>query len=177
MKNTVTTLLCILCAAVLAGGAMCIGAYRGWSGERNEVLDLIGQNGELAQELGNRAMDAANLAVVAARHLPADSEELRALTACRDVLMASSDASALAQADDQLTLMAATLRETLLALPSVQESRRDQVYVSTLTRALADGTSLSQTYAGKAEDFNQRLNSSPTGWLAKLLGVEPIALN
>ena len=176
MKKTLTTILTVVLTAALLVAAVGLGAVRGWRSERNEVLDLIGQNGELAQQLGNRAMDAANLAVVAARHLPAEDDNLRALSACRDVLMTSGDASALAQADDQLTQLAAALRETLLALPSVQESQRDQVYVSTLTRALASGTSLSQTYADKAADFNQRLSASPTGWLAKLLGVEPIAL-
>lgn len=176
MKNTLTTILSILCAVVLAAGAVCLGAYRGWSGERDEVLGLIGQDGELAQQLSDRAMDAANLAVVASRHLPEEDESLCALRACRDVLMTSADASALAQADDQLTQLAASLRETLPALASVQASQRDQVYVSTLTRALSGGTSLSQTYAGKAADFNQRLGASLTGKLAALLGIEPIAL-
>ena len=31
MKNTLTTILCVLCAIALAAGAVCLGAYRGWS--------------------------------------------------------------------------------------------------------------------------------------------------
>lgn len=175
MKRTLTTILTVILTVVLLAAASSLGAVRGWGNERAKVLDLISQDGELAQQLGERAMDAANLAVVAARHLPEDDADLRALYACRDTLMACADAPSLARADMELSQLASALRGRLTTLASVRESRRDQVYISTLTRALADSTSLSQTYADKAADFNRRLNASLTGKLAMLLGVKPVA--
>ena len=51
MKNTLTTILCILCAIVLAAGAVCLGAYRGWSRERDDALHAVSADGELASAL------------------------------------------------------------------------------------------------------------------------------
>ena len=38
MKNNLTGALCVVLAVVLAAGAVCLGSYRGWSGERSQVL-------------------------------------------------------------------------------------------------------------------------------------------
>lgn len=175
MKKTLTTILTVILTVALLAAAISVGAVRGWGSERAKVLGLISQDGELSQQLGERAMDAANLAVVAARHLSENDSALQALYSCRDIFMAADDAYALAQADTALTQLASLLCNKLMILESVQKSRRDQVYISTLTRALADSTSLSQTYADKAADFNRRLNASLTGKLAMLLGVKPVA--
>lgn len=174
MRKSLITILTVALTAALLTAAVCLGAVRGWSGERDKVLSLIAQDGGLAQQLGNRAMDAANLAVVAARHLPEGDADLQSLYACRDALMAADDIPALSQADAALSRLAPALRERLTALVSVRESRRDQVYISTLTRELGESASFSQTYADRADDFNRRLNASLTGKLAMLLGVTPI---
>ena len=176
MKNTLTTILCILCAVALAAGAVCLGAYRGWSRERDEALHTVSADGELASALEERAMDAANLIVVASRHLPADDGDLAALREVRAVLTdASATAADKTRADAQLTALAEKLAASLPLLDSVQASARDQVYISTLTRTLAQGTDSAAAYAAAAQRFNDRLASSLTGRLAMLLGVEPLA--
>ena len=66
--------ICILLTVVMAAGAVCIGAVRGWTGERDAALGVFSESGSLGSELQNRAMDAANLAVVASRHLSGDAD-------------------------------------------------------------------------------------------------------
>ncbi len=176
MKETLMTVLCMTLTVALVVGAILLGAVRGWSGERDAALHSISEGGELAEMLENRAMDAANLYVVAARHLPETDETLAALRRCRDTLTDErADGQALALADAALTDAALTLAETLPALDSVRQSARDQAYISTLTRTLGEATGLTRSYAAIVEDFNARLNRSLTGKLAMLLGVQPLA--
>ena len=176
MKNTLTTILCILCAMVLAAVAVCLGAYRGWSSERDDALHTVSADGELASVLEERAMDAANLIVVASRHLPENDADLTSLKEVRAVLTdASATAADKTRADAQLTALAEKLAASLPLLDSVQGSARDQVYIATLTRTLSQGTDSAAAYAAAAQRFNDRLASSLTGRLAMLLGVEPLA--
>ncbi|MBQ8654371.1 MAG: hypothetical protein IJ507_05470 [Clostridia bacterium] len=173
MKNTLTTILCLLMAVALAAGAVCIGARRGWAQEREETLSafLTGEGSVAADE---RAMDAANLAVVAARHLPADDPRLTSLQELRQVLQSrTASAEEKTQADASLTALAAQLAAELPMLESVRNSARDQVYIATLTSTLTQGRD-AMAFAVSAQDFNRRLASSLTGRLAILLGVEPI---
>lgn len=174
MKNQLRTCLSVVLTIVLLIGAVLAGAWRGWQGERDQVLGLLSDNGTLTNQLNERAMDAANLTVVASRHLPESDGDLAALKKCRDTLVAGKDVSAMAQADSELTKLAASLRDRLLALDTVKESQRDQVYISALTRTLASATSLKQTYADKAADFNTHMGSSLTGKIAMWLGVQPV---
>ncbi len=176
MKETLSNVLCVALAVVLVVGAILLGAVRGWSGEREAALHSVSEGGELSELLENRAMDAANLYVVAARHLPATDETLAALARCRDTLMDErADGQSLALADAALTDAALALAEKLPALDSVRQSARDQAYISTLTRTLSEATNLRRSYAAIVEDFNTRLNRSLTGKLAMLLGVKPLA--
>lgn len=175
MKETLSNVLCMALTVVLVVGAILLGAVRGWSGEREAALHSVSAGGELSALLENRAMDAANLYVVAARHLPAADETLTALANCRDTLMDErADGQSLALADAALTETALALAEKLPALDSVQQSVRDQAYISTLTRTLGEATNLTRSYAAIVEDFNARLNGSLTGKLAMLLGVQPL---
>ena len=180
MKNNLTGALCVVLAVVLAAGAVCLGSYRGWSGERSQVLEALSREGELAQSLQNRAMDAANLAVVASRHVKegdAASGDVAALREGYAVLTGeNADAAAIARADAAISGAASRLAAVLPELPSVQASPRDQAYISTLTRTLAQGTDSAAAYATAAQRFNDRLASSLTGRLAMLLGVEPLAV-
>ena len=178
MKNILTYALAILAAVVLAAGAVCIGAVNGWQNERVQASTLGENNQELASLLDTRAMDAANLAVVASRHLPADDKQLCLLRDAQAVLASGKGSmEELLAADETITLIASEFGRTLPLLPSVQASPRDQVYVSMLTRTLAEGESAKALFAGSAERFNQRMSSSLTGQLAMALGVELLTVD
>lgn len=175
MKNKLSNILFILLCIVLLAASLCMGAVRGWRKERNEVLSAMAGGGELRTQLEYRGMDAANLAVVAGRHLPADHADLLALRQASAVLLSDTDdVQAILDADAIITAIARAFAEELPALPSLQDSVRDQAYIRTLTGALGTEHSLSVTYAELTADYNHRLSTSLTGMLATLLGVEPL---
>ncbi len=176
MKNTLTTLACaLLCAALVIGG-ICHGAVRGWRAEQDKVLHPDRQEGTVYAALSERAMDAANLCVVAARHLPADDSRLTELRSLRATLENEQATTVLlAQADQRLTALALQLADELPKLDTVQQSPRDQVYISTLTRILGEASGSGSSYLTQVRAFNHRLRSSFTGRLAIALGVMPLA--
>lgn len=175
VKGILSTVMCVVLALALIVFAVGSGAVRGWQGERTKALDTLRQSTDMASLLENRAMDAANLSVVAARHLDADHPDLLALKNAYAILTSdASPAADIAAADAALTQAAVNLAQLLPELPSVQADQRDQVYVSTLTRTLAEMTSVADVFDAAVKDFNRRLASSPTGQLAMFLGVEPL---
>ena len=166
-----TPLLC----TILILFAVCIGAIRGWNEERSAALAALTASGDMRTQLENRGMDAANLAVVAARHLPDSDADLAALREGSHVLLSGTeDVSVILSADEAITNAALHLAETLPALESVQSSSRDSTYVTMLTATLGKKSSLTHTYTLLVEDFNTRLEGSLTGRLAMLLGVKPL---
>ena len=170
MKRTLLNILCGILVAALLIAAVCIGAMRGWQGEREKALTAL--SGELFGVLEERAMDAANLIVVTSRHLDAADERLMKLQALQLLLSdRASSPDELIQADADLTALAQSLGQSLPELASVRASARDQAYISTLTRTLAESTGIGNAYHLLVEAFNQRFTSSPTGWIAQLLGV------
>lgn len=175
MGKKASSALCLALAVALTLAAVALGAYRGWSGQRQEVLEAFSGDATLRDYLEERAMDAANLRVVAARHLDAADPRLAELTQARKTLI-SPDATVeeLAAADAALTALAAQLQQELPQLESVQQSSRDQAYITTLTRALMEAQSVTDSYNAQVESFNQRLQSSLTGKLAQLMGVQPL---
>lgn len=175
MKISLNNILfALLCAALLCV-ALGLGSVRGWSADRQEILDVFGPEGDMHARMETRGMDAANLAVVAARHLPADDADLLALKAASQTLLSGTeDIDALLDADAAITEIALRFAENLL--PSIQDSRRDAAYLTTLTTALDRRSSLTHTYAQMVEDFNQQLTTSLSGKLAMLLGVDPLPL-
>lgn len=175
MKQSFSTALCVCLAVILSVAAICVGAVRGWQGERTQTLNAFSDGGSVYVQLDERAMDAANLSVVAARHLPKDEPSLVALQDARRVLISTqSDLNAKADADAVLSNAAEALAQTLLALDSVQASPRDLAYITTLTRSLAEATTLAADYAEAARAFNQRLSSSLTGKLAMCFGIQAL---
>ena len=175
MKIRLSTILSIALCVLLCAGALCVGAVRGWSQERSDALSALTAGGEMRTQLENRGMDAANLAVVAARHLPEDDADLIALRKASATLLSGiEDAQVILQADAVITDVALRFSEELPALPSVQESSRDKTYISMLTSLLGKKSGLTHTYTLLVEDYNQRLESSLTGKLAMLLGVSPL---
>lgn len=175
MKDSLSTFLCILLTIAMVAGAVCIGAVRGWHNEQVAALEAISVGSDLSEPMRNRGMDAANLAVVASRHLPVkDPDVILLQQAYFKICKTNSSAIERAQADAQISIVAASLAERLPELASVQASQRDQAYITALTRTLSQPTTFAEDYATALEDYNVRLNSSLTGKLAMLLGVEPI---
>ncbi len=175
MKISVNSILVILLCIALVCAALCIGAVRGWNEERNQALTALTQEGELHTQLQNRGMDAANLCVVAARHLSADDPDLVALRqASQTLLSGTDDVQVIFSADEQITETALHFAQSLPELESVQGSARDSNYVAMLPSALGRRSSLTHTYTLMVEDFNERLSTSIFGKLATLLGVDPL---
>lgn len=173
MKITFSTVMSIVICIVLVAGAVCIGAVKGWSSDRDAVLRAPTLDGEMSALLQIRAMDAANLCVVAARHVPADDADLLALRQASELLLRGNPAQPM-QADNVITEVAQRFAQRLPAMSSVAASKRDKAYVKTLTDTLCAETSLSHNYALLVEDFNHRLSAEMTGRLAMALGVKPI---
>lgn len=177
MKFSFSTVLCVLLCAVLVVGAVGVGAVRGWNDERSAVLASLEDGGALHTARENRAMDAMNLCVVAARHLPADDPALVSLRSAADALLNGQvDATRALALDQQLTDAALNLDNRLPGLPSVMASQRDQVYTDMLLAALSPATSLAHGWNELARDFNDRLAGDLIGRLAAALGVEPLPL-
>lgn len=171
MKQTLTMILSVMLCIVLVTGAVCLGAVRGWRSEREEAASFLGNTDILAE----RAMDAANLLVVASRHLPAADASLTALRDARQVLTSGSAAvEEIIAADSAITAAARELAASLPALPSVQASARDQAYIDSLTGILGVETSAATLYREEISAFNQRMRASLTGKLAMFCGVEPL---
>ena len=170
-SNILGTVVCI----VLLVAALGVASVRGWSKERSSALSSIGDQAELTVLAENMGMDAANLCVVAARHLPADDADLTALLAASQVLRsASSGAEALIEADWQAGMTASALIGRLRTLASVQSSIRDQSYLSSFSRIFSGESKIQSVYQEACEAFNSRMGSSLTGRIAMLLGVSPL---
>lgn len=177
MKITFTNVLIGILCVLLICGALCVGAVRGWSRERTQVISALTKQDDLRAQLEYRGMDAANLAVVAARHLPADDSGLMALRAASAVLLSVvDDTQAIIEADQTITTTALEMSSVLPSLASVQASSRDMTYVTMLTGTLGKDSGLMQAYTEVVEDYNHRLSTSLTGRLAMLLGVKPLPL-
>lgn len=175
MGKKASSALCLALTVALVLAAVALGAYRGWSGERRQALETLTENTALRDYLEERSMDAANLRVVAARHLDREDEDLAALTQVRKTLTdPEATVEELAAADAELTRLAARLQQELTQLASVQQSSRDQAYITTLTRTLRAAQSVTDSYNAQVESFNRRLEASLTGKLAQLLGVQPL---
>lgn len=173
MKKLLPVLLFVLAIAIV----LCIGAVRGWSGERADIVAMLEQGGELRELAEKRAMDAHNLGVIAARYLPAEDEDLLALEqASQAILNGLDDAADLLRADDALTAAALRLAERLPSMPDVTASSRDSAYIGALTTALNRKSGVSLSYQQLADNFNSRLSSTLMGSLADLLGTDPIEI-
>ena len=163
MKNNLTGALCVVLAVVLAAGAVCLGAYRGWSGERSQVLETLNREGDMAQALQSRAMDAANLAVVASRHVKEGDESAEAVSALREayaiITGGSADAAAMARADASISAAAAHLAFLLPEEGLIDSDARERL------------TALKK-HAGLGAGFNIALRDLEIRGAGNLLGSE-----
>ncbi|MBQ2952132.1 MAG: hypothetical protein IJE07_01105 [Clostridia bacterium] len=175
MKISLSNILFALLCVALLGVALGLGSVRGWSADRDEILNAFSADGELHTLLENRGMDAANLCVVAARHLPENDADLLALSATSGTLLSGvEDAQALLDADAVITDVALRFADSLPQLTSMQQSQRDMAYLTMLSGSLGRKSSLTHNYTAMVEDFNQQLTTSLSGKIAMLLGVDII---
>ena len=169
--RTGTAFVLMIVLVVLSVG---FGAYRGWSQERAKVEETrVG----LESMLRTRVESAYNVLAVARRHLSAGDDGLRQVETAKDTLeSAQSSLSDKARANAQLTDSVSGLLSRLAGLESVQNDGRDKMYVVSYLPQMMEQSeekTASATYNSAAEDFNTRLNSSFSGWLARLLGIKP----
>ena len=169
--RTGTAILLMVILVVLSVG---FGAYRGWSQERAKVEET---SAGLESMLRTRVESAYNVLAVASRHLDAGDEALSRVVRDRDALENASAAMAQrSQANDALTRDVNALLEKLSALPTVQSDSRDSWYVSQYLpqmMAQSEEKTVGANYNSAAREFNQKLNSTFSGFLAKLMGIRP----
>ena len=168
--RTGTAFLLMVILVVLSVG---FGAYRGWSQERAKVEET---SAGLESMLRTRVESAYNVLAVARRHLDAGDEAMRRVASDRDSLENAAAMAQRSQANDALTQDVNALLEKLSALPTVQSDSRDSWYVSQYLpqmMAQSEEKTVGANYNSAAREFNQKLNSTFSGFLAKLMGIRP----
>lgn len=174
-RSPLSIITSVLLVIVFLAAALCVGSVRGWARDRGKAAEALSASSELGQMLEERGMDAANLAVVAARHLSETDADLTRLREASSLLLSSAASSNVKLAADVMaTEAAAHLAGVLPELDSVKASARDQAYISTLTRTLGATSNARAAHDEACNAFNQRMQASLTGRLAMLLGVQPL---
>lgn len=174
-RSPLSVITSVLLVILFLAAALCVGSARGWSRDREKAAEALSASSELGRMLEERGMDAANLSVVAARHLSETDADLAHLREASGLLRsAAADTNIKLAADVMATEAAAHMAKTLPELDSVKASARDQAYISTLTRTLSAQSGAKTAYDEACNVFNQRMRSSLTGRLAMLLGVKPL---
>ncbi len=175
MKTTFRNLLAFLAMLLLLMAAFGVGAYRGFTEEKFQV-DLA--LGSLSDTLNARVEMGNNLLTVAKRHV--DREDVLLLAISEDIKALNGDSlPKKAAANSDLTKNSALLLQKLEGLQSVKNDARDLSYVTGfLPRGLEQSEQWADAdlYNTAANKFNQRLNASLNGQVAKLLGVEEAEL-
>lgn len=158
---------------VLVIASVGIGAYRGWSQERARVEETYAG---LENMLQTRVETAYNVLTVAKRHPDAGAERIRQVEQLKDLLESGASLPAKAKANQQLSQDAAELLAHLSALSSVQNDSRDKMYVESYLPQMLEQSeekTAGANYNSAAREFNQKLNSTFSGFLAKLMGIQP----
>lgn len=162
-------LMIVLCAA-----AVLFGAFRGWTMEKQQVLD---SRAGLESMLHTRVESAYNLLTVASRHMEKTDPLMLRVLSCRETLESGSvSLPQKAAASEALSRDGRALLEALKLLPDVQSDARDLMYVQDyLPQMLAESEekTAGAVYNTAAGDFNARLNSAFSGRIARMLGVTP----
>ena len=159
---------------VLAAGGVVYGAYKGWTAEKAPVEETYAG---LESMLQTRIESAYNVLAVAKRHLAEEDEAYQRVAKDRAALeSAGSGLAEKAQANEALTLDAAALLEKLAQMDSVKNDERDLMYVTSyLPQMLAQSEekTVGAVYNQAAAEFNTRIRSTFSGWIARqLLGVK-----
>lgn len=162
--------LLMLCMILFSLG---FGAYRGWSEERAQVDETYAG---LQAMIRARVESAYNLLTVASRHMPETDETVMAVTQARKILEGKDPLAQKALANDSLTRNANELLKKLAALESVRQDSRDLMYVeSYLPQMLSESEerTAGANYNIAAAEFNQQLQNSFSGFIARMLGIKP----
>ncbi len=172
MYKTINAVLAFAVMLALLCGAVLWGAYKGWSGERQQVessMDTLHDMLRARKEIGN------NILTVARRHLDADDVLLLALREDLDQLTGRHGFEKLAAVNQRFEADAEALLERLCAQPSLQADERDSMYAnSMLPQALEQSARMTEQaeYNRQAAEFNQSMENRFSGRIARFLGVE-----
>lgn len=172
MHKRSTAVLAFVLMIALIGASLLWGAYKGWSAERRQVETSMGT---LEEVLSARREVGANILTVARRHLPASDPLLVSLQAALTDLNQSSALTRRAQANETLQSGMKNLLDELRQLPSLSADERDSMYVNQLLpQAMEQSARMTEQaeYNLQAERFNRSFDTSFSGRLARLLGVE-----
>ena len=175
MKQKLSTGVSILISIVLVVAGLGLGAYRGFSKERQSVTSLLQGDSGLMNVLMLRGADGLNLASVAQRHIGDAPELTELLELCRSLASTNGSLSQKQELDDQLDGSVDKVIALLESTDSYLASHRDQRYVSMLRsdmNSLADQSFLDE-YTAAADAFNQKLSGSFMGTIASIMGIKP----
>ncbi len=163
---------------ILVVGSVVFGAYRGWSDERVRVNETYAG---LESMLQTRVETAYNVLAVSKRY--ESQMDQTASDACQKVkdelavLESGASLEKKAQANEGLTRDASALLESLSGMASVRRDSRDEMYVTSyLPQMLAESEekTAGAAYNQAAAEFNSRMGSTFSGWLARqVLGIRP----
>ncbi len=171
LRSGIAFLLMVILVVLSVG----FGAYRGWSQERAKVEESYAG---LESMLRTRVESAYNVLAVAKRHVNGgEGQRLYQLVEqTKDVLEGDAALSVKADANAQLTASVNDLLAYLSTLDSVRQDSRDQQYVASYLPQMMEQSeekTASANYNSAARDFNKKLDSTFSGWLARLLGIKP----
>lgn len=167
----------VLITACLVVFAFVFGAYQGWTNEKAQVNEAYPG---LESMLQYRVEAANNLLTVARRHLSADDELVKKVAEDKDALSGRQGLKEMkkkAAANEKLTEDAEALLQKLAATDSVRTYNRDLMYVENTIRQQFSESELKAAgaqYNEAAKAFNDSLQGSFSGWIARLLRVGPV---
>ena len=158
---------------VLVIGSVLFGAYRGWSGEKARVDETYTG---LESMLQTRVETAYNVLAVARRYLPETDSAFQKVAMDRDQLENPyATLHRKATANEDLSRDAAALLKALGDMDAVKRDSRDSMYVNNYLPQMlseSEAKTAGAVYNQAAAEFNKRLNSTFSGFLAKILGVK-----
>ena len=160
--------LILVCVVIFS---LCFGAYRGWSQERSRVEENYAG---LESMLRTRVESAYNVLTVARRHLNETDEALQSVIRDRNILEGKYSLSEKARANEALTRDAGELLQKLAGLESVSRDERDSMYVTSYLPQMlteSEAKAAGANYNSAAAEFNEKLQSTFSGWIARVLGI------
>lgn len=166
----------VLCVFLVAFSFV-YGALKGW---QQDAASVESTYSSLQGQLDTRVETAANILIVASRHLPADAPEVIALRSARDVLASPAPLEEKEQANESMTRSAEQVLAALSLCDTVQSDPRDKMYVdSMLPQMLRESAAYTakSAYNTAVQDFNTRYRQNPiSAFIAAQFGIHPFEL-
>lgn len=151
--------------------SVCYGAVKGWRGERQEAENAAAT---LENAILSRTETACNFLTVAERHMPTADATFRKVRDDIDILRGNGKMRQRAQANRALDGDCGNLLELLSALETVQKDALDSMYVKDYLPQMLQDSGIEteiQKYNESTSKYNQAMNRSFSGAIAKLFGV------